>query len=130
MMLPATAIGKWVYDAGDSGDASVGLAAVPPTILLMLPDDSDSVTLATLHEPSIRVMAEPGDEFDEGLRYIGNIDEVGHLIEAAPELLAAVRAFLFQVIQGPVLERDAVVAQARAAYAKATIQKTGDPTNG
>ena len=41
------------------------------------------------------------------------------LIAAAPDLLAACRAFLFQVIQGPVIERDAVVTQARAAIAKA-----------
>lgn len=40
--------------------------------------------------------------------------------EAGPELLAAVKAILFQVIQGKVLERDACITQARAAYAKAT----------
>ena len=41
------------------------------------------------------------------------------LLNAAPDLLDACRAILFQVIQGPVLERDACVAKARAAIAKA-----------
>lgn len=41
------------------------------------------------------------------------------LIAVAPEMLAALRAILFQVIQGPVLERDACITQAREAYAKA-----------
>jgi hypothetical protein len=39
---------------------------------------------------------------------------------AAPELLNAVKAILIQVCQGKVLERDACITQARAAYAKAT----------
>lgn len=41
------------------------------------------------------------------------------LKDTAPELLAAIRAILFQVVQGKVLERDACVNQARAAYIKA-----------
>lgn len=41
------------------------------------------------------------------------------LIAAAPELLAALHTILFQVVQGPVLERDACITQARAAWAKA-----------
>jgi hypothetical protein len=41
------------------------------------------------------------------------------LIAAAPEMLEAIRAILFQVIQGKVLERDACITQARAAIAKA-----------
>ena len=40
--------------------------------------------------------------------------------EAGPELLAAVKAILIQIVQGKVLERDACITQARAAYAKAT----------
>lgn len=47
-------------------------------------------------------------------------DATAALIAAAPDLLDAVRAILFQVNQGPVLERDACIAQARAAYIKAT----------
>jgi hypothetical protein len=39
---------------------------------------------------------------------------------AAPEMMAALRAILFQVCQGKVLERDACIAEARAALAKAT----------
>lgn len=42
-----------------------------------------------------------------------------NLIAAAPDILAALRAILFQVAQGKVLERDACIAQAREAYAKA-----------
>ena len=42
-----------------------------------------------------------------------------NLIAAAPDLLAACEAILFQVIQGKVLERDACISQARAAIAKA-----------
>lgn len=49
------------------------------------------------------------------------VDVASHarLIVGAPDLLDAVRAILFQVVQGKVLERDACIAQARAAYAKA-----------
>lgn len=37
------------------------------------------------------------------------------------ELVAALEAILFQVVQGPVLERDACITQARAAIAKAKV---------
>lgn len=42
-----------------------------------------------------------------------------HLIAAAPDLLSAAKAILFQVDQGKVLERDACITQARDAIAKA-----------
>lgn len=41
------------------------------------------------------------------------------LIESAPQLLAALEAFVFQVRQGAVLERDAIVTQAVEAIRKA-----------
>lgn len=41
------------------------------------------------------------------------------LIAAAPDMLAALRAIVFQVCQGKVLERDACITQARAAMARA-----------
>lgn len=47
------------------------------------------------------------------------------VIAAAPDLLAAVRAILFQVCQGAVLERDACVSQARNAMRKATTEAGG-----
>ncbi len=43
----------------------------------------------------------------------------GHLLAAAPDLLNALRAITLQALQGSVLERDACVAMARAAIAKA-----------
>jgi len=43
------------------------------------------------------------------------------LVAAAPDMAAALRAFLFQVMQGKVLERDAVVTQAREALFKAGV---------
>lgn len=46
-------------------------------------------------------------------------DEVERLREINAALLAALRAILFQVIQGKVLERDACISQARAAIAQA-----------
>lgn len=39
--------------------------------------------------------------------------------DAAPDMLAALKAILFQVVQGKVLERDACITQARAAVARA-----------
>lgn len=42
-----------------------------------------------------------------------------YLFAAAPAMAEALRAILFQVVQGPVLERDACVTQARAALALA-----------
>lgn len=46
-------------------------------------------------------------------------EEDARMMAAAPELLGALEAILFQVCQGAVLERDACIAQARAARAKA-----------
>ena len=40
------------------------------------------------------------------------------LIAVAPEMLEALEAIVFQVVQGKVLERDACITQARAAIAK------------
>lgn len=51
-------------------------------------------------------------------------DANGRLIAAAPELLEALTAIVFQVCQDKVLERDACIAQARAAIAKATKAST------
>ena len=42
-------------------------------------------------------------------------DTFGPLFAAAPNLLAALEAIVFQTPQGPVLERDACISQARAA---------------
>lgn len=47
-----------------------------------------------------------------------------NLISAASELRDAVRAILFQVYQGKVLERDACITQAQAAFAKAEGKKS------
>jgi len=52
----------------------------------------------------------------------------GNLIAAAPDLLAAVRAILFQTSQGAVFDRDACIAQARAAFNKATGKQTPAPS--
>lgn len=41
------------------------------------------------------------------------------LLASAPDLLDSVRAILFQITQGKVLERDACIAQAREAFIKA-----------
>lgn len=49
----------------------------------------------------------------------GRLHPDARLIAAAPELQDALRAILFQVVQGGVLERDACITQARAAYFKA-----------
>lgn len=53
-------------------------------------------------------------------------DANARLIAASPDLLAAVKAIVFQVRQGKVLERDACITQACAAIAKAT-DKPKDP---
>jgi hypothetical protein len=42
-----------------------------------------------------------------------------NILAAAPDLLAACEAIVFQVYQGKVLERDACISQARAAITKA-----------
>ena len=51
-------------------------------------------------------------DYEEGL---ANAD----LIAGGPDMQDALRAILLQVVQGKVLERDACIAQARAALAKA-----------
>jgi hypothetical protein len=53
---------------------------------------------------------------------VDEADANERLIAAAPELLAALNAIVFQVCQGKVLERDACIIQARAAIAKAEAQ--------
>jgi hypothetical protein len=55
------------------------------------------------------------------LRDPAEIAANAHLIAAAPELLAALRAIVFQACQGKVLERDACIGQARSAIAKAEV---------
>ena len=45
------------------------------------------------------------------------------MVEAAPDLFAALLAVLSQAAQGPVLERDACITQARAALAKVEGRK-------
>lgn len=47
------------------------------------------------------------------------------LIAAAPDMLAALEAIVFQVIQGKVLERDSCIEQARAAIRKARNMSGG-----
>lgn len=47
------------------------------------------------------------------------------LRNAAPDMLAALRAILFQVVQGKVLDRDACITQARAAIVKAEGTESG-----
>lgn len=47
------------------------------------------------------------------------------LREAAPDMAAALKAILFQVVQGKVLERDACITQARAALVKAGVLEGG-----
>lgn len=46
-----------------------------------------------------------------------------NLIAAAPKMFNALRAILFQVAQGKVLERDACIKEARAIIAKAKEDK-------
>jgi hypothetical protein len=46
-------------------------------------------------------------------------DANARLIAAAPHLLAILRSFLMQTLQGPVLERDSIISEARAAIAQA-----------
>ena len=51
--------------------------------------------------------------------YLAAALECGRLRTVNAELVAALRAIVFQVCQGKVLERDACITQARAALAKA-----------
>lgn len=50
-----------------------------------------------------------------------HVEANGHLIAAAPDLLVALRAIVFQVRQGKVLERDACITRACSAIAKAEV---------
>jgi hypothetical protein len=61
------------------------------------------------------------DKFTVATINIGMNDrtEYARLFAASPDLLAALRAIVWQALQGKVLPRDACVAQARAAIAKA-----------
>lgn len=54
-----------------------------------------------------------------GIELQAESDANGRLIAAAPHLLAILRSFLLQTLQGPVLERDSIIAEARAAIAQA-----------
>jgi hypothetical protein len=57
--------------------------------------------------------------YTHGLENEGEDAANARLIAAAPDMLAALRAVIFQTIQGKVLERDACVTAARSAIAKA-----------
>lgn len=91
--------------------------------------------MTTKHTPGPWVACQPGDyaDFDgrsivilgDNMRIavVQGDDETAlanaRLIEAAPAMLAALRAILFQVVQGKVLERDACITAARKALAEA-----------
>ena len=62
------------------------------------------------------------DETNEPIALVNRADDAEHIqtaVNAHAALVAALRAIVFQVNQGKVLERDACITQARAALAKA-----------
>jgi hypothetical protein len=72
------------------------------------------VYVAAFRRPMDEVLT---DEHADGVK------REARLANSAPVLLDALRAILFQVNQGKVLERDACIAQARAAYIQATREE-------
>lgn len=77
------------------------------------PDASDLAYLKRVR-PDAEAKADGAQELTDA-----EYQEWVNLVDAAPALLAAVRAILFQATQGPVLERDACITQARDAYKRA-----------
>ena len=81
--------GEWYVEPGDDGDDSVGLAPTPPTVEAELGDGGDPVTICVLRETGRAIGREPENEFDECFEWVGTTEGNGHLIAAAPDLLAA-----------------------------------------
>lgn len=122
--------GRWYFEAGDPGDADVGLGPTPPAIIAEV--EGEDFTICMLFQPIRRVDREPTDEWDECVEFVGDIHANGRLIEAAPDLLAACQASL-DLLDDPRAEvafsrAVAVVERLRAAVAKATEQEP--PTAG
>jgi hypothetical protein len=108
--------GPWIYDPGDRGDSSVGIGPAPPTVSAEAGDEI--VEICRLSEPAYRVT--PEGEYDEGLRYVGNLEFNARLIAAAPELLEALEELLLADSDMPSYE--STVKKAKAAIRKATGQ--------
>jgi hypothetical protein len=73
---------------------------------------SDGFRVARMHPPDVGIVDLPTREKEDA-------EFICRAVNSHDDLLAALRAILFQVRQGKVLERDACIAQARAAIAKA-----------
>lgn len=86
--LTAYSPGEWRIEPGDPGDRSVGLGPVAPSIVAAVPEvEGEEVEICILREPVYRVDPNPNDEYDEGLRASGTIEDNAALIIAAPSLL-------------------------------------------
>lgn len=88
--------GPWFYDPGDSGDASVGLSGYAPFVYAEAPN-GEPIEICRLSDPLYRVDPDPADEFDEGLRWLGDVAANGRLLKAAPRLLKAAEYLLAKV---------------------------------
>lgn len=79
--------GPWFLDGGDDADDSVGLAAVPPSIFAVVPDmHNETVHICTISQPIYQFTNE--GEFEPEDRWHGDAAANGHLIAAAPAMLA------------------------------------------
>lgn len=86
--------GPWLYDAGDSGDDSVGMAPTPPAIYAD-PDNSGNVyPICTLDDPRRKADRDLVDEYDDGTETDGDIASNAALICAAPLLRDSLRELL------------------------------------
>jgi len=82
--------GPWTVEPSDVGDASVGLAATPPTVFVGVPNDDRfrTVTVAIVSATTY------GNDEDGYPLTFGNVDANARLIAAAPDLLAACKGRL------------------------------------
>jgi hypothetical protein len=121
--------GEWIFDAGDNGDDSVGMAATPACVYADVTQPGDSCDgnvypICTLDNP-VRPRDGPRvDEYDEGIEQSGDIGANGMLIAAAPRLLEALRACVVIINELPSSKRKHapahhVLEQARKALASA-----------
>lgn len=110
--------GPWIYDAGDSGDESVGMLPTPPTVYADPDGDGNVYPVATLERPARKAARDPVDEYDEGIEQDGDEAGNGPLIAAAPDMLAALRECAHVLSDLPSTSRTGT--RTREAYFRAT----------
>lgn len=97
--------GPWQFQPADSGDDSVGIGYTPGLIFHET-EEGNVVEIAVLSVPAYSEEPDPNNEYDDGIRTVGNQDCNGTLMAASPNLLAALEEIYNDLKQGAIPDPD------------------------